>query len=193
MQEQLQTQQDFGYYDINDKIGSWFRAAKGVLLRPTAFFEGMPDATDYAPMIWYYTITMAPGLLLTLLFSLPVGIVAVPVAWALGLAALWLWGWYFAWAVRTFCKQQLDTRTAFALAVYANTPNVLFFVPVLNALISIWTLVLDGVGLVKKAKASAGAAALIVIVPLIVLALSFWILFALVFGGMMAAMQLQGF
>ena len=74
----------------------------------------------------------------------------------------------------------MSTIDAFQISAYGNVPMLLAWVPVLNMVTGLWSLVLEWFGLTRFAGVSSGVALLVLIVPMIVLMLSMTLLVVLI-------------
>ncbi|MDX8401811.1 MAG: YIP1 family protein [Mariprofundaceae bacterium] len=166
-----------GYFKTDDWLDSFIAAVKGVVTSPGAFFEGMPKADAWTAPVLFFTLTLAPTLLIGGLATLGFGLLLAPVVWAFALAGTWLWAWYLGWAVRTFVKGELDTLNAFQICAYSNTPMLIGWLPFVGQLLWVWSLALQWIGLTRKVGVSSGAALLILVVPAVIVALSLGALF----------------
>lgn len=159
---------------------------------PQSFFASMPDYEEKKHAFVYAAITYAPSALIAVLFTLGLALPGVILAYAFGLLGLWLWGWYFAWASRHFAPKGMDTPTGMMLLAYANAPMLLSFVPVVNAIVGIWSLVLQVIGFRARTESSLGVAIAVVVAPIVILALSGWVLMMLVgMAGFMSHLMSQ--
>ena len=165
-----------------------FRAGEGNLLEryiatlkplatePQSFFASMPDYEEKKHALVYVALTLAPSALLAVLFSAGLALPFVLVAYLFGLVSVWLWGWYLAWAARHFAPKGMNTPTGMMLLAYANAPMLLSIVPLVNAIVGIWSLVLQVIGFRARTESSLGVAILVVLAPAVLLLLSIWIL-----------------
>ena len=165
-----------------------FRAGEGNLLEryiatlkplatePQAFLASMPDYEEKKHAFVYAILTYAPTALLSVLFSLGLALPIIVLGYAFGLLGLWLWGWYLAWAARHFAPKGMNTPTGMMLLAYANAPMLIGFVPLVNAIVGIWSLVLQVVGFRARTESSWGVAIAVVLAPAVLLILSIWIL-----------------
>ncbi|MDX8406957.1 MAG: YIP1 family protein [Mariprofundaceae bacterium] len=168
------------YFDSNKPIESFAAAVRDVVIAPGTFFEHMPKAGSYAPAIYFLTISLAVPLLIGALMTLGFSLFLAPVIWLVMLLATWLWAWYLGWAARVFGKKALSTIDAFQISAYGNVPMLLAWVPVLNVVTGLWSLVLEWFGLTRFAGVSSGVALLVLLVPMIVLMLSMTLLVVLI-------------
>ncbi len=160
------------YFDSDRPIESFAGAVRDVIIGPGVFFEQMPKAGTYVPAIYFLTLTLAVPLLIGAMMTLGFSLFLAPLVWLVLLAATWLWAWYLAWAARVFGKKDLATINAFQISVYANVPILLAWVPVVNVITGLWSLVLEWFGLTRFAGVSSGMALLILIVPMVLMMLS---------------------
>ncbi len=160
------------YFRSDRLFDSFIAAARDVALAPGEFFAGLPKAEAYGPAIAYLTLTMAPAFIVWALATLGFALMFEPFIWLFTLISTWLWAWYLGWAVRVFTKRDLDTVNAFQILAYANTPFIIAWIPWLNMIAGVWVFVLQWIGLTRTAGVSSGAALLILLVPLILLAAS---------------------
>jgi hypothetical protein len=168
------------YFDGDKPIESFAAAVRDVVTAPGLFFEQMPKAEAYGPAVYFLTLTLAVPLLIGAMMTLGFSLFLAPVMWLFALAATWLWAWYLGWAARVFGKRELSTPDAFQICAYANVPILLAWVPVLNVVLGLWSLVLEWFGLTRYAGVSSGVALLILLVPMIILMLSMTALIVLV-------------
>jgi hypothetical protein len=166
-------------------------ALKTVLSRPRAFFSAMPATGNYSANIVLLTLITLIGTLLGAPFSGFMILFILPFIWLFMLLSMWAWAAYLAWAVRTFTDRQLDTVNAFQLATYASVPMLFSFVPLLGFIASIWNLYLNWLALVARVEVKEGTAIMIILVPLLVLVLSFVALIVLLFALMPDLMQTE--
>ncbi len=172
------------YFESARPVESFAAALRHLAVSPGIFFAQMPRATGYSNAVWFLSITLAVPLFVWTMMSLGMALFLAPLLWLVMLAGTWLWAWYLGWAVRLFAGRELSTVDAFHICAYANAPALLAWVPVLNVVIGIWSLILEWFGLTRYAGIGSGTALLILIVPMIVLMLSVAVLAILV--GMLA-------
>lgn len=167
------------YFNSEKWVDSYIGAVRDVVIRPGEFFGNLPAATLYGSSLMFLTITLAVPLLVSALASFGITLLFTPIVWLLAIASVWIWSWYLGWAVRTFAKQPLDTVNAFQICAYANVPMLLAWLPVLNLLITIWSVALQWFGLTRSCGVSSGVAMAILLVPLLVLSVSLGLLIVL--------------
>jgi len=160
------------YFDATKPIETFAAAVRDVVTGPSAFFEQMPKTETYGLAVYVLTLTLAVPLLIGAMMTLGFSLFFAPLIWLFMLAATWLWAWYLAWAARVFGKRELSTPDAFQICAYANVPMLLAWVPVLNVILTLWSLVLQWYGLTRYAGVSSGVAQLVVLVPMIFMMLS---------------------
>jgi len=168
------------YFDGNKPVDSFISAVRDLVVAPGEFFKQMPNTEGYGPGIFFLTITLAVPLLIAAMMTLGFSLFLAPVIWLVMLASTWLWAWYLGWAVRVFAKKELSTINAFQICAYANAPMLLAWIPVLSFITGLWSLALEWLGLTRYAGVSSGTALLILLVPIVVLMLSFTVLIVLI-------------
>jgi len=164
--------QSFEYFESNRPMETFLPVIKALIKTPKAFFEQMSPAYFFRDGIFFVSIIIFLATFVSMPFSNVLFLFLLPVTWGLLLVSLRFWSVYMAWAVRVFAKQKLSTRQAFQISTYAAFPMVFVAVPVLGVLASIWNLYLMWVGLVSYCKISGKNAAMIIMIPVIILLVS---------------------
>lgn len=177
------------YFSGNQAIQTLFPTIKALLTRPRIFFEQMPRAIYRRDAIFFATIVIFGFSFLSVPFYSMLLLFLLPLTWGLALVGLWLWSQYLRWAVRTFTGSKLSMANAFQLSAYAALPMVLATIPYVGILAGLWSLYLLWLGLIGYCKISGGKAAMVLFVPLAVLAASTAVLVSML---MQALPQLGG-
>ncbi len=158
------------YFSGNALTTSLLPAIRSLLTGPHDFFANMPRAIYYRDAMFFVSIVIfvfsfasIPWFSMTFLFLLPV-------TWGVTLISLWLWSRYMSWAVKTFTDSKLSSANAFQISGYAALPMSLAAIPYLGMLTALANLYLLWAGLVAYCKLTGGMAALILLVPVVLLA-----------------------
>lgn len=169
------------YFDKNKPMQTLLLSMRDVLTSPKGFFSELPPAAFYANSIFLATVIVfvtsfigVPFHGFTLLFM-------VPVSYGLGLIALKFWASYVSWAVRSFGKAKLSTPNAFHLSTYACVPLMLATIPYVGLLSCLWSLYLMWAALTSRCHVKSGVAAIIIIIPAALFAVSATALVSFIF------------
>jgi len=145
---------------------------RNVLTSPKNFFSDLPPAAYYANSIFLATVIVFVASFIGVPFHGFTLLFMVPVSYGLGLIGLKFWASYLSWTVRSFGKAKLSTPNAFHLSVYASVPLMLSALPIVGLVSCVWSLYLMWVAVVSRCHVKAGIAAIIIIIPAILFAIS---------------------
>ncbi|HKI61728.1 MAG TPA: YIP1 family protein [Mariprofundaceae bacterium] len=157
------------YFTGNKPSATLLPTVKALLTTPGSFFENMPRAIYFKDAMFFISIVVFAFSFLSIPFHGALFLFMLPVTWGAVLISLWLWSKYMSWAVRTFTDKKLSAANAFQLSGYASLPMLLCAIPYVGAVAGLWNLYLIWLGLVSYCRVSAGAAMVILIVPIVVL------------------------
>jgi len=159
----------FTYFSGNKPIETLLPTVKALITSPRTFFENMPRAIYFKDAMFFVSIVIFTLSFVSMPFYSVLFLFMLPVTWGLGLISLWLWSKYMSWAVRAFTDQKLSAANAFQISGYASLPMALCTIPYVGGIVGLWNLYLMWVGLVSYSKVGKGAAAAILIVPVVLL------------------------
>lgn len=168
------------YFDVNRLTETLIPACKSVLTDPRNTFEQMPRTGFYKNGFALLSLITLAASIISVPFIGFVMIFMLPFVWGMIMFSVWIWASYLSWAVRTFGKQKLNTINAFQLSAYASVPMVAGFIPFAGLLAGLWNLYLTWVALVANAKVQKGTALVIILIPVVLLGISFGALVDLV-------------
>jgi len=154
-----------------DRVEGYIATVRALLFRPGAFFAALVPATHYAESMGFLFITVAISTLIIALHTLGMALFVAPLVWLLVFVGNWLWAVYLSVMARLLGKRPLSRTHAFQLLSYANMPLLLAWVPLVHAVIGVWTLALLWLGLTRSAGLDGVRALFIVIIPVALFAL----------------------
>lgn len=160
-------------------MDSYIGSLRSLLTHPGAFYASLPKAHDYANSLWFLIITVSVPTLVIAAGTLGISLFLAPMFWLFVVAGTWLWAVYLRWVIRVFAKKEVPTAHAFEICAYANAPLLLAWVPLVNAVVGIWSLVLMWLGLTRNLRLSSGMALIILLVPFLIMTISGGVLLAL--------------
>jgi len=153
------------YFDKNRPMQTLLHSIKGMLINPGDFFSKLPAAAFYANSIFLATVVILAASFIGVPFHSFTMLFMVPVSWGLGLIGLKFWSSYISWATRSFGKAKLSKANAFYLSTYASVPLMLSAVPVVGMISCLWSLYLMWVALISRCHVKSTTAALIIVIP----------------------------
>ena len=167
------------YFDRRNWVDSYIGSLRSLLMHPGSFYAGLPEAHDYVNSLWFLIITVSVPTLVIAAGTLGVSLFLAPMFWLFVVMGTWLWAVYLRWVLRVFAKKEVRTAHAFEICAYANAPLLLAWVPLVNAVVGIWSFVLMWLGLTRNLGLGSGMALAILLVPFLIMTLSGGVLLAL--------------
>ena len=157
------------YFTGNQPTTSLWPTIKALLGSPGDFFANMPRAIYHRDAMFFVSIVIFVFSFLSIPFFSMALLFLLPVTWGVTLISLFLWSKYLSWAVRTFTDSKISAANAFQMSGYAALPMAVAAIPYLGALSGLANLYLMWVGLVAYCKLSGGTAAVIILLPVVLL------------------------
>lgn len=187
-----------------EKRPGFWRTWKEVMFHPTAFYQQLPKTTSYRSSSVFFLKTQALSILIFyLIFAISlivalnsenselaaliggiagvgflVGLIAL-----LPLALLASWGFLFLGAglvhlfVLLFGGKQ-GYKETFAVIAYSIAPSIFLFIQYLSFPVSIYSLILEVIGIHNRQKLSMGVSAAVVLIPFLILLIPVFIVAA---------------
>lgn len=200
-------------FNLQDPVGSFINTARSVLLNPVEFFRGIRRQGDFVnPAVYAVIVAVITallggilGLILSPLFAGPgqsagqafagglvgliVGLILTPIFTIIGLLiGAGIWHLLVLLLVR---PSNAGFEATFRVACYAYTPNLVSFlspIPILGQIIAlvaiIYGIVLAVLGIREAHNTTTGKAALVVLIPVVVL----FLFVLLIFGAALAVL-----
>ena len=190
-----------GEFDYRDPVQSFVRATRGVLTRPVDFFRGMTRQGDFVNPLAFalicFLISALLGGIISILLSLIGGAQngASGVAGALigGIVGLFvsliltvilapifmlIWAGILHLLVTLLIKPtNAGFEATFRSVAYASMPGLISWIPLVGWLVGVvWSTVLSIFGIREVHSTTTGRAALVVLIPLVLLFLIFAVL-----------------
>ncbi len=160
------------YFTGNAATTSFLPAIKSLLTGPRAFFANMPRAIYLRDAMFFVSIVIFLFSFLSVPFYSMALLFLLPATWGGALIFLLLWSKYLRWAVKTFTDSKLSAANAFQISAYAALPMALAAIPFLGFLAGLANLYLLWVGLSSYCRLRGGVAAVILLVPMVLLAIT---------------------
>lgn len=161
------------YFDEGRMMETLVPSCVSVLKEPRAFFRGLPPTAKYYGSVLILTaIAMVAGFI-AYPFRDALMMFMFPVVWVCLVMGLLMWAHVVSWAISAFSDSRLVTSNAFAVLAFAAVPLVLAFIPWVGLAAAMWSIYLMWVGIAERGKVSAGLAAVLVAVPVVLLLLLF--------------------
>jgi len=159
---------------------------KGILFDPTSTFQSLRNETLGEALKYYAILLLIPTVLITLLFSVSgiasqdipglalmsgMGLFIGIIIFIMGIISVLINGLiYHILGVYIAGGREGAEQTIKALA-YASTPILLLgWIPIINLIAGIWTLILFILGIRELQNLSTGRAVLVIILPIVIIA-----------------------
>jgi len=159
------------YFQSNNPGHTLIPVVKALITRPREFFAGMPVTGFYGNSLFFASIIIA-GLSLLSVPDYSLGmLLMMPLLWGAILIGMWILAGYISWAMKAFTGTRLTQANAFQLSSYAMLPMLfvgLFWFGIAAFLGSVY---LFWLGLVAHCRISAGRAAAVLIIPVLLVAI----------------------
>jgi hypothetical protein len=157
------------------KGGSMFHqfleSLKGVLLRPGAFFQRLPeDSTLGRPAIFLLACSGVYSVIAALLSPENKGLLA-GVYFANAFLTPWIMAVVLYLASMVLCRNRFTFQTVFGIAAYASVTLLVSWIPGVALFAGIWRFYLVGLGLVRAGHISVARALVLILVTAAILLL----------------------
>jgi hypothetical protein len=144
---------------------------KGVLLRPGAFFQGLPEeSTLWRPAIFLFACSGVFSVIAALLSPEEKGLLA-GIYFANAFLTPWIMAGVLYLASAVLCKNRFTFQTIFGITAYASVTLLVSWIPGMALFAGLWRFYLVGLGLVRAGRISVAKALVLLLVTAAILLL----------------------
>lgn len=170
------------FWDKRDEIGflnALWKTIRGVLLKPSTFFEHLKISDSYlSPFSFYFTILLmllALSMILSLFYKSPIPLhgLQIIILWLLWLLFMSLSIFVFGGIIHLFVRLlggQRDFKATFHVLAYTSIYNLISIIPFIGSIVgAIWGTVIGVIGFKKIHKLSTIKSVLAYLSPWLIL------------------------
>jgi len=153
-------------------IHEFLQSLKGVLIRPGAFFQTLPEASTLGrPAIFLFACSGIFSVVAAFLSPENRGVLSV-IYFANAFLTPWIMAVVLYLASTVLCKGRFTFKTIFGITAYASVTLLVSWIPGTALLAGLWRFYLVGLGLVKAGRISVTRGLALILVTAVILLLA---------------------
>lgn len=183
-----------GGFSTGNPVGSFVETVRGVVLGPVGFFSGLQRQGDYLSPLIFALIVYEISAILTGIISVAVGntgiggfILTLILTPIFATIVLFIGAGIFHLLVMLLVSPHSGFESTFRTGAYASVTGLVTWIPIIGAILSLYSIVLAVLGIRELHDTTTGRATLVVLIPVAVLFV-IGLLIAAVIGAVLFSM-----